>query len=91
MKKRLVALMMAKMMAMCLLPGVAIAREQTIRVKVHVRIWTGKSSVTGNFDYNIPPKSWTPVQSLTTGSEYNGSNKVTDFKWTYEGKETATL
>ena len=92
MKKRFVALMMATMMAMCLLPGVAIAaREQKIKVTVHVRIWTGKSSVTGNFDYNIPPKSWNPVQSLTTKSEYNGNNKVTDFKWTYEGKTTATF
>ena len=83
---------MATMMAMCLLPGVAIAaREQTIRVTVNVRIWTGKSSVTRKFDDNIPPKSWNPVQSLTTKSEYNGDNKVTDFKWTYEGKPSATF
>ena len=84
--------MMATMMAMCLLPGVAIAaKEQTIKVTVHVRIWTGSSSVTGKFDHNIPPESWNPVQSLTMKSEYNGGNKVTDFKWTYEGKATATF
>ena len=56
-----------------------------------MRIWTGKSSVTGKFDYNIPTESWNPVQSLTTESEYNGNNKVTDFKWIYEGTATATF
>lgn len=72
-------LLLALLMVCALLPATALAAPQTIRERINVRIWTGRSSVTGSWTYDNPPASYGPVKSLTTGSEASGGITVTDF------------
>ena len=87
---RFSCLLLALLMACAMLPTTALA-DQTIRVRVNVRIWTGSSSVTGNWTYSNPPASYEPVSSLTTKSDANGGITVSDFSWSYTGSSMATF
>ena len=83
-------LLLVFLMACAMLTTTALA-DQTIRVRVNVRIWTGSSSVTGNWTYSNPPASYEPVSSLTTKSDANGGITVSDFSWSYTGSSMATF
>lgn len=90
---KLPCLLLAVLMACALLPTTALAKpqQQTIHVRVNVRIWTGRSSVTGRWTYDNPSASYGPVSSLTTRSDANGGITVTDFSWSYTDSSSATF